>query len=439
MADLLEELDRHPTARRILVDIRALPAPFYSDEQWTGSARWRRCWCWPRRNWTRCFASRVRWILRRCRWPRCVPWAPPPADRPGFAARLPPAAHSHRRVSGHLERAAGTGALDDGRLAARRRANAVLRRRPHAVHLRLPSSRGSRLPGIGRGRHRRSPFDVQRLRDNFRSAKPVVDWINSCFSRVMPQADDRDPGRHRIPRRRGRGARLSRISADRSPSRVAGVMRAGPEESAAIADMIARPGGQPSAMADRGARARKNACAGNRRQPSCARNRVPRRRHRASARSRGGSGHHRAEPRAAAPRRPNGVAGGAARALGGDFPCGPAGDFRRRTAGVGCLARRRGIEPAERRRPSPLSTAARGAPDGLRCARATDRSRAGSSARGSASAARAAPPRPRTWISPARRSPGCGNWSAAGCRMPPIWRQASPICTRTTGPRVWLK
>ncbi len=37
-------------------------------------------------------------------------------------------------------------------------------------------------------------FEVQRLRDNFRSAPPVVDWINACFSRVLPRIDDRDRG-----------------------------------------------------------------------------------------------------------------------------------------------------------------------------------------------------------------------------------------------------
>jgi len=37
-------------------------------------------------------------------------------------------------------------------------------------------------------------FDVQRLSSNFRSAGVVVDWINDCFARVMPQADDRDRG-----------------------------------------------------------------------------------------------------------------------------------------------------------------------------------------------------------------------------------------------------
>jgi ATP-dependent helicase/nuclease subunit A len=37
-------------------------------------------------------------------------------------------------------------------------------------------------------------FDVQRLRSNFRSVQPVVKWINACFSRLMPQLDDRNRG-----------------------------------------------------------------------------------------------------------------------------------------------------------------------------------------------------------------------------------------------------
>src|ERR1700736_2169218 len=37
-------------------------------------------------------------------------------------------------------------------------------------------------------------FDVERLRSNFRSAKPLVDWINGCFSRVLPRVDDRERG-----------------------------------------------------------------------------------------------------------------------------------------------------------------------------------------------------------------------------------------------------
>ncbi len=37
-------------------------------------------------------------------------------------------------------------------------------------------------------------FDLQRLCSNFRSAAAIVDWVNDCFARVMPQADDRDRG-----------------------------------------------------------------------------------------------------------------------------------------------------------------------------------------------------------------------------------------------------
>jgi ATP-dependent helicase/nuclease subunit A len=37
-------------------------------------------------------------------------------------------------------------------------------------------------------------FDVQRLRSNFRSAAPLVDWVNRCFARLMPQIDDRNRG-----------------------------------------------------------------------------------------------------------------------------------------------------------------------------------------------------------------------------------------------------
>jgi len=37
-------------------------------------------------------------------------------------------------------------------------------------------------------------FDALRLRSNFRSAKPLVDWINRCFSAILPRADDRDRG-----------------------------------------------------------------------------------------------------------------------------------------------------------------------------------------------------------------------------------------------------
>ena len=37
-------------------------------------------------------------------------------------------------------------------------------------------------------------FEVQRLRSNFRSAPPLVEWTNRCFARLMPQVDDRNRG-----------------------------------------------------------------------------------------------------------------------------------------------------------------------------------------------------------------------------------------------------
>jgi ATP-dependent exoDNAse (exonuclease V) beta subunit len=37
-------------------------------------------------------------------------------------------------------------------------------------------------------------FDVQRLSSNFRSDRIVVDWINACFAPIMPRADDRERG-----------------------------------------------------------------------------------------------------------------------------------------------------------------------------------------------------------------------------------------------------
>ncbi len=37
-------------------------------------------------------------------------------------------------------------------------------------------------------------FEVQRLRSNFRSAPPLVEWANRCFARLMPQNDDRNAG-----------------------------------------------------------------------------------------------------------------------------------------------------------------------------------------------------------------------------------------------------
>jgi ATP-dependent exoDNAse (exonuclease V) beta subunit len=81
-------------------------------------------------------------------------------------------------------------------------------------------------------------FDVQRLRDNFRSAKPLVEWINECFSRILPRADDRDRGAIAF-RPSTAAVAESPESAAAAPGVVLRGFASRAEESAAIADMIA--------------------------------------------------------------------------------------------------------------------------------------------------------------------------------------------------------
>ena len=79
-------------------------------------------------------------------------------------------------------------------------------------------------------------FEVQRLQSNFRSAKALVDWINASFSRILPQADDRDRGAIAF--------RPSESAVQAPPAAVCGVEVRGfatrTEESAAIAATIAQ-------------------------------------------------------------------------------------------------------------------------------------------------------------------------------------------------------
>ena len=81
-------------------------------------------------------------------------------------------------------------------------------------------------------------FDVQRLRDNFRSARPVVDWVNGCFDRILPRLDDRDRGAIAF-----RASAAALAESAESSSADPGVELRGfatrAEESAAIAGMIA--------------------------------------------------------------------------------------------------------------------------------------------------------------------------------------------------------
>jgi ATP-dependent exoDNAse (exonuclease V) beta subunit len=91
--------------------------------------------------------------------------------------------------------------------------------------------------GIGEVR-----FEVQRLRSNFRSDPSVVEWINACFARLMPQSDDRNRGAiafhaSEAAVARSDEARSGQGSGERYGVKCAGFLDRG-AESTAIAEMI---------------------------------------------------------------------------------------------------------------------------------------------------------------------------------------------------------
>jgi ATP-dependent helicase/nuclease subunit A len=239
MLDLLQELDRDPSARKALVEIRALPAPAYSDEQW----------------------GRVREVAQ------VLVLAAAELDqvfREQGAADFPAVSLAALRALGSEGSPTDLSLRLDYRLqhilvdefqdtsSAQLELVRLLTagwqtgdgRSVFCVGDPMQSIYGFRQAevraflelaedGIGELR-----FEVQRLRDNFRSAKPVVDWINACFSRILPQVDDRNRGAIAF--------RPSAAAVAESPESTAaapGVALRGfasrAEESAAIADMIA--------------------------------------------------------------------------------------------------------------------------------------------------------------------------------------------------------
>jgi ATP-dependent helicase/nuclease subunit A len=236
MLDLLQELDRDPSARKILVEIRALPAPAYSDEQW----------------------GRVREVAQ------VLVLAAAELDqvfREQGAADFPAVSLAALRALGTADSPTDLSLRLDYRLqhilvdefqdtsSAQLELVRLLTagwqtgdgRSVFCVGDPMQSIYGFRQAevraflelaedGIGELR-----FNVQRLRDNFRSAKPVVDWINACFSRILPRVDDRDRGAIAF--------RPSAAAVADSAAAAPGVALRGfasrAEESAAIADMIA--------------------------------------------------------------------------------------------------------------------------------------------------------------------------------------------------------
>src|SRR6202790_973249 len=239
MLDLLEELDRDPRARKILVEIRRLPEPAYSDDEW----------------------GRVREVAQ------VLVLAAAELDqvfREQGAADFTAVSLAALRALGSADSPTDLGLRLDYRLqhvlvdefqdtsSAQLELVRLLTagwqtgdgRSVFCVGDPMQSIYGFRQAevraflelaedGIGELR-----FDVQRLRDNFRSAKPLVDWINDCFARVLPRADDRDRGA--IAFRPSTAALVeSPESAAAAPSVALRGFASRAEESAAIADMIA--------------------------------------------------------------------------------------------------------------------------------------------------------------------------------------------------------
>jgi ATP-dependent helicase/nuclease subunit A len=236
LMDLLQEFDRDPeVGARLFVEIRSLPEPAYSDGQW----------------------GRVREVAQ------VLVLAAAELDqvfREQGAADFPAVSLAALRALGSAEAPTDLGLRLDYRLqhilvdefqdtssaqlellrlltAGWQRADG---RSVFCVGDPMQSIYGFRQAevraflelaedGIGELR-----FDVQRLRDNFRSAKPLVDWINECFSRVLPRIDARDRGA--IAFRRSEAALTESAAA---PGVVLRGFAARAEESAAVAAMIA--------------------------------------------------------------------------------------------------------------------------------------------------------------------------------------------------------
>ncbi len=238
MRDLLEEFGGIAQARRMLAEIRALPAPAYGDAQW----------------------ARVREVAQ------VLVLAAAELDtvfREQGAADFPAVSLAALRSLGSADAPTDLGLRLDYRLqhilvdefqdtsSAQLELLRLLTagwqrgdgRSIFCVGDPMQSIYGFRQAevraflelaeqGIGELR-----FDVQRLHDNFRSAPPLVNWVNACFACILPRLDDRDRGA--IAFRPSVAAKLKSAEATAADP---GVELRGfatrAEESAAIADMI---------------------------------------------------------------------------------------------------------------------------------------------------------------------------------------------------------
>jgi ATP-dependent helicase/nuclease subunit A len=195
LLQLIAELDRTPAVLRVLSDIHALPSPAYGDEQWARVREVAQVLVLA--------AAQLDQVFRE-QGAADFPAVSMAALRALGSAAIPTDLNlrldyrlQHLLVdefqdtsSGQLElvkRLTAGWQRDDGRsvfcVGDPMQSIYGFRQAEVRAFLELAEE------GIGEVQ-----FDLQRLRCNFRSAGPLVDWLNRCFAEVLPRSDDRDRG-----------------------------------------------------------------------------------------------------------------------------------------------------------------------------------------------------------------------------------------------------
>jgi ATP-dependent exoDNAse (exonuclease V) beta subunit len=237
MLDLAQELDRDPGAKRMFKEIRALPAAAYSDAQWERVRDVAQVLVLAAAELQQVFRERgaVDFPEVSLAALRALGTADAPSDlglRLDYRLQHILVDEFQDTSSAQLELVrlltAGWQA-DDGRsvFCVGDPMQSIYGFRQAEVRAFLELAED----GIGEIR-----FDVQRLRDNFRSAAPLVEWINRCFSRILPRVDDRERGA--IAFRPSSPAGEARATAGSNPGVTVRGFASGAQESAAIAALI---------------------------------------------------------------------------------------------------------------------------------------------------------------------------------------------------------